>query len=1162
MKRHHWGLSVACLATIVAASCSEGASGDACTPGEYRCSLNTLTKCEGGVWLDVKVCASNETCNAATLRCESGTACSENSRRCGDARNAVEICKNGEWQVETTCSNGTLCDASKLSCEADTTTDLSCSVNGSAQCKDNALYECRSNQWTLARSCTTEETCNATTKTCDSKSDPNDKPGKECENNAFKCEGSTLYECRSEHWVHINSCIPGKEVCSAEMGSCELDSQHCIEGHETCSADGSAVVVCTDGAYVQKEKCPVGKACLGNTCVATTQCDASTKDACDGNKKIQCLNGALITQDCADKVCVVRNDNAICEAYICDDGAIDCKDSGTKRLCTNNAWIDTACRANEEVCIGGACVKRTCNEGAKRCANNAVEVCKNNAWIVEKACAAQMCKDNACVDVVCSSGDMRCSQKRVETCSDNAYTLTKTCGNEEVCMQDGTQADCKPLVCTENARQCANNKVQICRDNAWVDDQDCGDRVCDVSTQACRERECSDGEKKCSVGGKTVRVCQNGLWTNGENCSQMKPAQVCKENSDTASCKPEEQAECIDGSSCSGNELVICIDGKIVSKTDCATQTNPGVCKSSNGASSCVPYECTGNGFKCENNVLKQCNDSTKKYETKQVCTIGLQACNEKEGVCDTYECTGDGFICDGNTLKKCFNHKYDTVQTCDPETTTCDASARQCTKNDCKAGEYSCSGKTLRDCQNNKWHTVKTCTSQQECDSAQKDCIDHECEGNAFVCDQKQLKQCQNYKLVDVKLCTPTQECDDKQGKCVDHECEYKEKHAYCDGQTPKVCENYMITSGKPCNADQICDNTQGKCISRNCAEGSYMCATGNKLMKCEGNAWVLKTACLATEKCDSDLKACVLTPVCTPNDMRCDSNNLQKCDAAGQWANEETCRENQLCVSVSSKEANCVDKWEHPEWCIFQAIDKYGRGYGRILIPKSVESSKITAQYVCGSPVQPVSTWTHVGDGIINTKCNNCGANTEFMAPSLPLPTGTYACAFSYIWGPETIYCSTTNDSHDEIVKTDTLVLDSKYTKELNVRTIGDSETISWCRGGAVKVNDNAYIQLLLPDNTRASQAKVEVICGDKAKLPSTWTTKFATYENLVCNNCGANVEYMTDKISPTSGEVCASFVTFGMKTYACPIAGGAPTEFNASTELNDAFLSTVSE
>ena len=199
---------------------------------------------------------------------------------------------------------------------------------------------------------------------------------------------------------------------------------------------------------------------------------------------------------------------------------------------------------------------------------------------------------------------------------------------------------------------------------------------------------------------------------------------------------------------------------------------------------------------------------------------------------------------------------------------------------------------------------------------------------------------------------------------------------------------------------------------------------------------------------------------------------------------------------------------------------------------------------------------------DGIVNTKCNNCGANTEFMAPSLPLPTGNYACAFSYIWGPETIYCSTTNDSHDEIVKTDTLVLDGKYTKELNVRTIGDSETIGWCRGGTVKVNGNAYIQLLLPDNTRASQAKVEVICGDKAKLPSTWTTKFATHENLVCNNCGANVEYMTDKISPTSGEVCASIVTFGTKTYACPIAGGAPAEFNASTELNDAFLSTVSE
>ena len=294
----------------------------------------------------------------------------------------------------------------------------------------------------------------------------------------------------------------------------------------------------------------------------------------------------------------------------------------------------------------------------------------------------------------------------------------------------------------------------------------------------------------------------------------------------------------------------------------------------------------------------------------------------------------------------------------------------------------------------------------------------------------------------------------------------------------------------------------------------------------------------------------------------MRCNGNEAQKCNAQGQWQNDTTCNANQVCEVKSKTQAQCTDKWELPGWCIFQAIDKFGRGYGRIRIPESVDASKIKAEFVCGSATQPVSTWKTISNGIDNPNCNNCGPNKEYMTPSIPLAPGNYACAFSFVLGPETIYCPTADVNKGWIIKTDALVLDAQHTLAHSVRSIADDDAIAWCKGGTVKEGENAYIQALLPGDIRGSQAQAKIICGDKDKLPSTWTKTIATHENLLCNKCGNNIEYMTDAITGAKGNACATIITFGKKSYACKINGGTPVEFKTSEKLADDYLSIVAQ
>ena len=88
-------------------------------------------------------------------------------------------------------------------------------------------------------------------------------------------------------------------------------------------------------------------------------------------------------------------------------------------------------------------------------------------------------------------------------------------------------------------------------------------------------------------------------------------------------------------------------------------------------------------------------------------------------------------------------------------------------------------------------------------------------------------------------------------------------------------------------------------------------------------------------------------------------------------------------MCLVAFAACMTSVQAFADPvEWCNFQYLgEKDHVGFGRILLPKDVSASAVNAYMACTDDInKPVSTWTKF-EAVPNKKCDNCGANTEFM-------------------------------------------------------------------------------------------------------------------------------------------------------------------------------------
>ena len=637
-----------CLSALLLASgCADSESSGDCKEGAYSCVSNVLNKCDGdGVWQKQTECGALETCSETLGRCIPNAdinKCEVNSFACvGQDLNKCD--DKGNWIKQTTCSPDQMCNKDAGRC--DPKSDNKCTEN-SYSCEGKVLKKCDAQgNWIAEDTCEANETCNKDAGAC------------QCIENSYSCDGKVLKQCdNAGAWQTVHTCNDN-ETCDDQKGECKKNE--------------------------------ISTPCTGD-------------DYCADNAIVSCVDQIKQTTPCQEKICKVRSSVAVCEDVVCQENAVECKDSNTKKVCRDNQWVEESCGGGN-ICSDSRkdCVVKVCDENALRCNNNGVEKCVDNAWKSQEPCGSEkMCKDNACVTIQCTDGNKRCSDGALQRCEDNAYTTIDTCTGQRCQATSETEASCVKNVCNEGAFQClSSGKLQECVDNAWVDRKDCGEGLCNATGKGCFE--CNSDLYKCE--DKNLYSCTDHMWTPQATCQSAAACNATHKQCDE--CSGSEIA-------CSGKELKECRDGKWKTKETC---DSADLCDATNGVcKSAVVAECSGNGYQCTaGNVLQQCVDGS--WATRESCATGT-TCNATKKQCD--ECSGSASKCDGD------QHKV---------------------------------------CNDGKWQ-LDPCSSTQYCNIATGKCVTAECWDDGLVCDGAVLKNCSDHKLSTVANCGLSSLCGEKDG-------------------------------------------------------------------------------------------------------------------------------------------------------------------------------------------------------------------------------------------------------------------------------------------------------------------------------------------------------------------------------------------------------------
>ena len=1145
-------LGICTLAALSLMACAEQEQQNVqvCAEGAYTCQMNILMRCVQNSWQIFNTCTTTQVCNDTFARCEEsgvitpdpGTgqsgSCVNGTRQCSADLSGVEYCADGKWYPEMQCLYGSRCNSTGTACEMppkqDEITPTIC-TDGARMCDADGsrVLACVNGVWIATNNCNTgaHEFCDSDTLQC--------KQG--CSEGVLKCSSETeaIMVCNTNAWTVKSSCA-GDETCNETTKSCEKKVE-CIGGQAYC--DSEQVMVCQNNKWTKGELCQNGSICFDGACVKTEPVCTEGASECLSDAEVSlCQNGKLSTVKCGSgEKCFTKNGKGACESVACTDNS--CKNASTQYICNTaqNTQEEKAC-ASTEICDDDAkaCVPRVCTEKEKRCANNNVEICTDNAWHVQTTCDEnQMCKDSSksCVNVVCADGDTRCNSKgKLETCSGNAFKNAKACsGATPVCQTiSDTSAACVASVCVSGNYQCSGAELQKCVDNAWVKQSTCDSAaLCYAKTTKgyCNARECENGAEACSNSKASSKVCKDYAWEL-TLCSTVQQGSKCVLSNGKASCQVP---LCTNGYSCDGNTLKRCENNAYTYTKDCGSSA---VCDASAGK--CVANECAEGNYSCASSTLRKCENG--KWVSKATCTAG-QKCSADDKKCVNNECATDEYKCDGQKLYDCENGLWHLVETCTSKQ-TCDASVGNCVNiAECTNG-YKCQDNSLYQCQSGAWQLSKACASGESCNSSVGLCA--QCGGNSYKCEGQDLYNCRDYVWVKQQTCSSNETCSGSYygGGCITNqvsECTNDQKK--CDGNTLKVCTNGKWTVEKECGSGESCNWSAGLCAE--CGGNSYKCE-GQDLYNCREYKWVKQQTCTSNETCYSHYYAGGCTPKntseCTNNQYKCDGNTLYIC-TDGKWKTSKSCSTNQTCSANGSSGA-CIDNLPLPEWCNIHYVqdDKFDRGYGRILMPQGVSEDQISAEFICGNLATPVAEW-YSATAVKNSSCGDCGSNSEYISGGINAPGGSYACAYRFNFGLQSVICK--KDGGAPVVMTSTTKLTSSDTIPITINAVSTAEKPSWCWFKHLSNEGGNYGEAYLhvyPGTLNGGQITAELLCGSSSTPITKWTVISKAIENVFCGtSCGNNIEYMTkprDAEIP-SAQKCAFRIKYESKYYICPIA-----------------------
>ncbi|GEM_PF-5911600 len=437
-------------------------------------------------------------------------------------------------------------------------------------------------------------------------------------------------------------------VCAATLVSCnesvDWDNSKpssCLnEGEKTCG--NGAVMICTDGEYVEFEKCTADKpVCDPATLTCIAQQQAACTPGCNGNVLTTCdAAGNPSTTTCS-------GDTPVCGNGA--DGKPACI-AGTPTSCTPgcNGNVLTTCDES------GNATTKNCEDDSLVCGKDASG---NDACVAASACVPGC---DGTVLVVCNEDGSQ-DVDNTRDCALESLVCGKNASDEDDCIE-GEPAECVP--------GCDGTTLVVCKEDGSRDDEltkDCADDslVCGQDAEgnpACVEGgavvKCTYGESEnaieldvedtvCDENGKILTCQEDGTMSEATDCPEAKP--ICRPDSETSPV-----GSCVEYKSCTigeGAGAVTIKHGEKGCDTDKAKVLicNDGVLGDDDTCDTAAGEACVlgARGYACDSyDPAKDCKDASDNVikEGSKLCSadgLKIEACNAAalapvtEGQCD-----------------------------------------------------------------------------------------------------------------------------------------------------------------------------------------------------------------------------------------------------------------------------------------------------------------------------------------------------------------------------------------------------------------------------------------------------------------------------------------------------------------------------------------------
>ena len=473
------------------ASCNKKGRCGVCKDGTKKCDAGEIKECKDGGWIAREtcisgVCLNNSICSNCAIgfvECQPGVN-GENAKlvRCTDGKFVpFDECASSECDSEGTgCKDVVTCTQSYKKCEVDGIVEC---ITGQAKTIQACGEKLRCKDDQTCENCSAEysECLDGKYIRCINDELVEDKENSnrcetECSGNEKKCMNNRSWaECTGENWSESFPCADNQicedgtcrecngDECPPECkdGKCEEPpGENCTSGVVSC--EGNFVINCDENGKWVKKECPLGQHCRvdelkcvdnctdggcpeGERCDAeTNECVKNSGDECDKDKIVKrCENdgdnkvGTIFTscngtQETREE-CVDGNScNAgLTDCGVCQNGDKKCEEQAVKE-CTDGNWITKECGEGKK-CEDGICKKSdesACHQGNFRCDNNNLQQCLNGNWITKDKCIEKICDIyNGCMEdgTACRfDGDIYCGTWYIATCKDGSVKVIES----------------------------------------------------------------------------------------------------------------------------------------------------------------------------------------------------------------------------------------------------------------------------------------------------------------------------------------------------------------------------------------------------------------------------------------------------------------------------------------------------------------------------------------------------------------------------------------------------------------------------------------------------------------------------------------------------------------------------------------------------------------